>query len=94
MSNNLSPATSVPTPRDGHEICEVVVEAIADAEGTSPAAVGPPLATVVDPDALDRLVASMARSSAGRTGAVTFPYAGYDVTVHGDGEVSVTAAGA
>lgn len=92
MNNSISPTEPAVNRHDGHEVCEVVVEAIADAEGTPPADVGPPLATVIDPDSLDRLVASMARSSVGRTGAVTFPYAGYEVTVHGDREVSVTTA--
>lgn len=67
-----------------------VVEAVADAEGTSPSDVRPPLAAVVDPDALERLVASLA-GRPDSTGRVEFTYSGYEVSVTGDG-VSVTEA--
>jgi hypothetical protein len=68
---------------------EAVVEAVADEEGVSPIDVRPPLYEVIDPDALDQLTSSMTRVSDESPGRIVFSYAGYEVTVAGDGEVSV-----
>lgn len=60
-----------------------VVEAVAEAEGVDPADLDPPLARVIDPDALDALFTD------GSSGWMTFHYSGYAVTVHADGSVDV-----
>ncbi|MFC4552566.1 MULTISPECIES: HalOD1 output domain-containing protein [Halorussus] len=64
-----------------------VVERVAAAEGVEPTELTPPLGTVLDPEALDELVASLPDST---DPAVTFDYAGYEVAVAADGSVSVT----
>lgn len=68
---------------------EAVVEAVADEEGVSPIDVRPPLYAAIDPDALDELASRMSRWADGSPGRIVFAYAGYEVTVHGDGEVSL-----
>lgn len=76
--------------KDRATATQKVVERIAEAEGVSPVELTPPLCEVVDPDALDRLFASTA--TAGRMkGRVVFNYDGYEVSVHGDGYVSIDA---
>lgn len=62
-----------------------VVDEIASAEDVSPPNVPVPLYDSVDPDALDALVSSADDVS------VTFSYFGYQVTVDGDGDVSLEA---
>jgi hypothetical protein len=59
-----------------------VVTAVAAAKNVPPAAVDVPLNDVVDVDALERLVS-------GDETTVSFEYAGCEVTVDGDGEVTV-----
>lgn len=49
----------------------------------------PSLSEAIDPDALNAFVRSTARRD-GKNGRVTFEYAGYDVTVYGDGRVTVS----
>lgn len=65
-------------------LSEAVISAVAEAKGLDPLEVGPPLAEVIDPDALDSLFR-------GGVGTVTFEYAGYEVTVDDEGDVSLTA---
>lgn len=60
-----------------------VVEAVADAAGTDPLALEPPLYHAIDLDALERLVASRS------TRLIRFEYADHTVTVRGDGTVLV-----
>ena len=68
-------------------VCQSVVEAVAEAEEVRPEEIDP-LYEVVDPDALEELFAPT--STAGRMeGKVVFTYSGYEVTVCGDGYVSV-----
>lgn len=69
-------------------VSDKVVERIAEVEDVDPFERTPPLYEVIDPDALDQIFA--ATPTAGRMeGQVTFPYNGYEVTVCGDGYVSV-----
>lgn len=63
-----------------------VLAAIAAEEDTSAPALDRTLYDVVDPDALDALV-----HDSGFQGDVEFTYNGYQVTVHGDGRIDVTA---
>lgn len=74
---------------DDSSASTAVVSAIADAEGISPLDVRPPLASVIDSDALDRLVASMTGWTDEPSGVVEFMYNGYVVSVTGNGVVSV-----
>lgn len=60
-----------------------VAEALADAAGTDPVALEPPLNDVVDTEALDALAASDADAR------VEFTYDGRRVTVRADGTVVV-----
>lgn len=65
-----------------------IVEEIANREDVDPVALDPPLGSVVDPDALETLVAS----ENGATDAerlVRLSYHGYDVTVRPGGDVVV-----
>ncbi|WP_204366142.1 HalOD1 output domain-containing protein [Halosimplex carlsbadense] len=64
-----------------------VIETIADATGTDPLTMEPPLYEVVDTDALDALYES------GATATVEFEYNGHSVVVDGDGTVTVDGAG-
>ena len=61
---------------------EAVVAAVADRTDADPIDL-PPLYEAVDADALDALFAD------GRPGRVSFEYAGYEVTVCGNDEVTV-----
>lgn len=65
-------------------VSDRVIQAVADCDGISPLEVSPTLFETVDPDALNRLYAD------GRSGTiVTFEYAGYRVSVGGDGQVDL-----
>lgn len=69
-----------------------VIKRVAEAEGVSPEELTPPLFEVIDPDALDQLFGNTA--TAGRMeGQVIFTYSGYEITVSGDGYVSVRKQG-
>lgn len=65
-------------------VTESVVEAVADADGVGPEELAPPLYDAIDPDALERLLAT-----APGTRRVVFTYNGYEVTVRGDGSVAI-----
>lgn len=49
----------------------------------------PPLAEVINPDALDNLFGSRSTRMTRKGGKVTFMYCGYSVTVTASGEVTV-----
>lgn len=59
-----------------------VIEAVAEARGVDPAALSPPLHSVIDLEALDAVFEDA-------DGKVTFEYDGDAVTVDGNGTVSV-----
>lgn len=89
---NYDPATKTFTlehdwQRD-EPISTVIVKIIASLEDVAPTHLEP-LHDYVDPDALDRLVAPK-RDGTPRTGAfASFRFEGYDVTVSGDGQISL-----
>lgn len=83
------PVSAILDVPDDPSASAAVVRAIADAEGISPMDVRPPLASVIDPDALDQLVASMNGWRDEPSGVVDFMYNGYIVSVTGNGAVSV-----
>lgn len=64
-------------------ITEAIVNAVADAEDVSPLELQP-LATVIDPDALDKAIRS------GNAVSVEFTYCGYLVGVSSDGYVTLS----
>lgn len=68
-----------------------IVEQIAAREAVDPTELTPPLASVIDPDALDRLFHSSSADTASNVGRVTFEYYGYEVTVHSDESVAIDA---
>lgn len=88
MNRKLS-LPSTPALEANETISAAVVDAVAEAEDESPLDLEP-LATVIDPDALNRLVASMSRRPSEPTGAVEFAYSNYEITVTEDGTVSAT----
>jgi len=59
-----------------------ILSTIAERDGVSPEQLDPPLAAVVDPDALTGVLRDT-------SGYVTFQYRGYVVTVGDDGTVTV-----
>jgi hypothetical protein len=68
---------------------ERVLQRVADAEGTEPSELEEPLYEAVDPDALETLFESVEDGPHREEGKVRFPYQGYEVTVHAEGDVSV-----
>ncbi|MCU4744148.1 hypothetical protein OB955_14865 [Halobacteria archaeon AArc-m2/3/4] len=65
-----------------------VVSAVAAASDADPLEL-PPLGDAIDPDALNQLFMTRSDSTVAK---ITFQYAGYDVTVRGNGEVGVRSA--
>lgn len=63
---------------------QAIIDAVADAEETTPLALDPPLYEAVDPDALDTVFQD------GTDGTVSFSYHGYAVEVSSGGEVVVS----
>lgn len=69
-----------------NDVTYEVVKRIAEVEDVDPLEFTPPLNEVIDPDALESIFAN------GRgLGKVIFNYAGYEVSVFSDGQVSVTS---
>lgn len=69
-------------------ITEKIVSEVASFEDVSPTDLDP-LYEIIDLNALDRLVQRNSNSSH-ITGKISFPYHGYIVTVHVDGEIKLT----
>ncbi len=61
---------------------QAIVTGLAERNGISPLEMQP-LYEAVDPEALDTLFQN------GRSGRVTFEYAGYEVIVHGNGHIDI-----
>ncbi|WP_167837511.1 HalOD1 output domain-containing protein [Halosimplex halophilum] len=62
-----------------------VVDAVAEAEGVEPATLDPPLAEIVDPDALETLIEDSTASDL----EVRSAYRGHDIVVDDSGRVQV-----
>lgn len=82
--------SQVQTSTAGKSVSQAVIEAVARAEGVEPTELTPPLYEIVDPDTLDALFASPSTGGL-RDGRLTFTYNRSEVTVSGDGYVSVDA---
>lgn len=65
-----------------------VVRAVARAKGCDELTLDPPLATVIDPDALEQLFARTSMLN-GENITLTFRYVDHEVTITGDGTVDV-----
>lgn len=65
-----------------------VVAAVAAASNADPLQIEP-LAKQIDPEALDALFADQHDGTKRMGGTVSFPFSGYEVTVTGDGVVTV-----
>lgn len=75
---------------DEYAVSQRVISAVADVRGRSPLEL-PPLYSVIDPDALDRLFDSGGARSQNTLDRVVFTFDGCEVVVYSDGEVNVTA---
>ncbi|WP_363464448.1 HalOD1 output domain-containing protein [Halogeometricum borinquense] len=71
--------------RESELISTNIVLTVAAIEETEPTEL-PPLATTIDPDALDNL---FTEDSSGR---VTFSYTGYEITIHNDGGLEIVSS--
>lgn len=95
MNDSLdSPNTTDPTSArpPARSASESIVIAVADAEGVSPLDL-PPLYPTIDPDALDAVIGSLNDTRGEPRGSVTFAYDSYEVTVTGDGGISLAESG-
>ena len=64
---------------------ERILAAVARAEGTTPRALEPPLASLVDPDAINDLFDGPAADAV----ELRFPYRGHEVVVRGTEDVTL-----
>lgn len=85
MSEISVASDSLCTADRSEPLSQLVVEAVARTEGVDPLDLEVPLYDAVDPDALDALF----QSGATVEGHVEFEYYGYEVTVTGDGCVTL-----
>jgi len=69
-----------------------VLRAVSEREGRDPGAL-PPFPDEVDPDSFTRLFERSPERKGEFHAVVTFPYAGYRITVRHDGEFSLTPIG-
>lgn len=68
---------------------EAIVSTVSDRTETGVAGLAP-MYDVIDPDALDRLVRSVATRSGTSSAEVTMEYFDHTVTVHGHGMIEIT----
>lgn len=80
--------TTRPTEQNPATPSILVVNAVATELDVDPATLEPPLASAIDPDALDTLL-----DAEGPNATVSFEYANCLVSVGADGEVSVESTG-
>ncbi|WP_254525656.1 HalOD1 output domain-containing protein [Natrinema caseinilyticum] len=76
------------SPRHDQTAVEQVIRTIADDDDVDPVSISPPLADVIDPDALNELVDHGSRNPDGNL-EVEFAYRGHDVVVTSDGTVEL-----
>ncbi|WP_254863836.1 HalOD1 output domain-containing protein [Halovivax gelatinilyticus] len=62
-----------------------VVTGVAEREGVEPESLEPPLYAVIDPEALDSVIEGAGSDDV----TLSFSYAGYAVSVDGDGSVTI-----
>lgn len=86
MSQTQRPLTEA---TENRSLSYRVIEAVADAKGTEPAALDP-LYHVIEPDALDSLFANTANGRPRSLGRVLFVFAGCEVAIDADENIDVT----
>lgn len=86
MSDSILSASA--NPADGQASTKVIT-AVADAKNVDPIDL-PPLYSAIDPDALDQLFQSEFPNTASGTTKVQFTFAGCDVVVDSENQVTVT----
>lgn len=69
-------------------LSQSVVKAVAEAKGSDPLDLKPPLYEAIDPDALENIFVTTPTNGRMK-GQVTFFYSGYEVTIYGDRYISV-----
>ncbi len=79
---------------DSVSLSTVVIESVSQVAGKAPELLGDPLYNYVDPDALDQLFEPLRGTRQRERGRVAFEFAGYRVTVRGDGGILINPAGA
>lgn len=82
--------TTIYSSRQGDAPSTAVIEATADLHRVDPADLEQPLYEVIDPDALDKLVADTAADNGQPSISVQFTYDGCLVNVSSDGSVEVS----
>lgn len=92
-TRTVEPSKRIPASVGHGTAVEAIVNAVAEAEGTSPLQLDPPLNDVIDPDTLDRLFAPSRDDPGVAEGRVVFPYRGHAVTFHADGSVTIGPRG-
>lgn len=90
-TRSVETTKTIGAPIESGSVSRAVVDAVADAKGVSPVDVYPPLYDAVDPDALEQFVSSITPGSTAKDVHVTFYYAGFEITVTGDGAVALEA---
>lgn len=95
-TGDAADAAVVYEPSPSESLSEGVVRAVATASNRDPVAPDglAPLATVLDPDALDSLFETVGADTNRSDGQVTFRYHGWTVTVEYDGTIIVFASAA
>ncbi|MFB6121960.1 MAG: HalOD1 output domain-containing protein [Haloferacaceae archaeon] len=78
------------SPSDSLDVCERVLQKVADTKGIRAERIGPQLYDVVDPDALNRLFEGRSDSTRGPPGRVEFAFADCRVVVYCTGDVDVS----
>ncbi|OVE83165.1 HalOD1 output domain-containing protein [Natronolimnobius baerhuensis] len=68
-----------------------IVQQIADSSAVDPLDLEPPLHEILDPEALDSLIESMAQQPAPAGASLEFVYREHRISVDGTGSVTVTA---
>lgn len=92
MDDTVTATPSTDAQSDAATVSERVIEAVAEANSVSPLDLHPPLFSVVDPEALEAVVASLDSGPDGSDGRIRFTYCGCEVTVTATGAVMVSAA--
>ncbi|AHG04822.1 chemotaxis protein CheY [Halobacterium sp. DL1] len=89
VDGGVSVADDYSTDERAESTSMAVVRAVAAREDVDPVELAPPLADVVDTDAVDALFASQSGPASGEVDSLTLTYRGYAITVDGSGQVDL-----
>lgn len=87
VSFECTPVRETDVDPDDQSPAAVVIETVADLEGVDGLEL-PPLANTIDPDVIDKLVASV-ESDIESLAGLSFTYSGWNVFVRGDGTIII-----